>query len=303
MLAVGRSMLKWVRSLNSVDIPGASRLHRFILSARLGLWPAILLSSLAFGHLFDAEIAPTVILATNLCLVASVAFLFNDAWDARIDERNGVHRWNIHGSSDVWLFVGSVAICLFAMGLAYFWLSWTAFVGLILTMGISIAYTLFCKRIFLLGNVVAAVLAISPGLIMAIGALLNGQRSENISWEASAFLGAGFLLLVSREIKFDEFDIAGDYYGNRATVPMILSGSALGVLHALMCGGALLLLFVVLSNAGKFSSSVNLALALATCAFSAALMVIAYRANSKERFYKTTRLIMLAIPISILLSF
>jgi 4-hydroxybenzoate polyprenyltransferase len=303
MPKLGHSVLKWVGSLNSVDIPGKTRFHRFVLSARLGLWPAILLSSFAFGHLLKFEIVPTVVLSVTLCFVASVAFLFNDACDAGIDELNKVHRWHVRTSFDLWLFLGAVGICLSTILLASFLVSTPTFIGLIVTATVSIAYSLICKKIFLLGNVVAAALSISPGLIISFDTYMGGPQSGNVSVVALTFLGAAFLLLVSREIKFDEFDLAGDRFGNRTTLPMVLSGPTLSMVHALVCASALSLLLFILAIAGKFSWHVNLILALGTCGFCAALMIFSYRTASKEKFYKTTRLVMLVIPVSILLSF
>jgi 4-hydroxybenzoate polyprenyltransferase len=303
MREVSHSLLKWIGSLNSVDVPGENRFHRFILSARLGLWPAILLSSFAFGHLLGSEFVLIAVLSVNLCLVASVAFLFNDACDAKVDEMNNVPRWSIRISLDLWLFLGTVGTCLFAIATAWFWISTPAFLGLITALIVSFGYSLFCKKIFLLGNVVAAVLSISPGLIMAVDAYTTEHENGTFPETAFAFLGAAFLLLMSREIKFDEFDIIGDRFGRRNTVPMFLSGSALRVLHTLACASGLAILLFILAVAGKSSWPANLTLALVTCGFCAALTIVAYRANSKEKFYKTTRLVMLVIPISMLLSF
>lgn len=182
-------------------------------------------------------------------------------------------------------------------------LSSSAVIGLVVTAAVSIAYSLICKKIFLLGNVVAAALSISPGLIMSIDSYTAGHQTENYSGVALVLLGAAFLLLVSREIKFDEFDLLGDRFGKRTTVPMFFGSRALSALHAVICASALSLLAFALAVAGKFSSQANLIIASGTFIFSAALIILAYNTASKEKFYKTTRVVMLVIPISILLSF
>jgi 4-hydroxybenzoate polyprenyltransferase len=271
----------------------------------LGLWPAIALSSFAFGHLLSYELIPTVLLSLDLCLIASLAFLFNDARDADIDKLNNVNRWNVETRFDLFLFLGAAGICVSAILAASLWISMTAFVGLILTAALSIAYSLICKKIFLLGNVVAAALSISPGLIMCLDSYFAHQQGTGSSeLVALLLLGAAFLLLVSREIKFDEFDLQGDRFGKRSTVPMALSRPTVRALHALLCAVALSLLVLVLAIGGKFSWQLNLIIALITSVFCVTLMVIAYSSTaSKEKFYKTTRLVMLVIPVSILLSF
>jgi len=303
MRELGGSLVEWVASLNSVDVPGNNRFHRFVLSARLGLWPAIVLSAWAFGHLLGSSSLLIGVLSINLCLLASVAFLFNDACDIKIDERNNLSRWSIQTRQDLLLFLNTVVVCCIAIGTAWFWISTTAFLGLIVAACASFGYSLFCKRIFLVGNVVAAALSISPGLIMAADAYTRGEQGVSASGVDLAFLASAFLLLMSREIKFDEFDIIGDRFGKRMTVPMFLSAPTLRVVHTLACSSGLVILLAVLVVAGRFPWFVNVALSMVTCAFCGTLMILAYRSTSKERFYKITRLIMLVIPVLMLVSF
>jgi 4-hydroxybenzoate polyprenyltransferase len=295
--------IKWLTTLNSVDDPGHNSFHRFILSARLALWPAIILSSFAFGRLLHYELTKTLMLSTDLCLVASIAFLFNDTRDVEIDRANGIYRWSIRTKFDLKLFVGTSATCFFAIALSFFWLSTSAFIGVVLSMATCIAYSLICKKIFLLGNTVAALLSISPGLIMLMDILVSGRRAGQFIGPAPLFLAIAFLLLLSREIKFDQFDIAGDKIGGRFTVPMLVSSSALKVLHGAIAVIALCSLFSLLALSGRYSWSLNLMMGLITSLFAAGLMMRAYRATTKEMFYKTTRLVMLVIPLSILVSY
>ena len=119
---------------------------------------------------------------------------------------------------------------------------------------------------------------------------------------AAALLMISFLLLVSREIKFDEFDLRGDSLGKRSTVPMVVSSKVLNVLHVIIGVASLCLLLSTVAMAGKFSWQTNLLLGSVTSVFAAALMLIAYQGRSKEKFYKVTRLLMLGIPISIFVS-
>jgi 4-hydroxybenzoate polyprenyltransferase len=130
----------------------------------------------------------------------------------------------------------------------------------------------------------------------------TGHNDELIH-PGSCFLVVAFLLLLSREIRFDEFDIEGDRVGGRSTVPMVIDKGGLKKLHFGLSSVALLLLFLILSFAGKFHPLTNLGLGLITSSGAAWLMLVAYRSRSKETFYKITRLVMLFIPVSILVGF
>src|ERR1700733_8783678 len=99
-----KSIWRWIATLNSVDDPGETSIHRFILSARLGLWPAIFLGAFAFRHLLGYAPDATITIAVDLCLIASVAFLFNDVADAAIDAANKIHRWNMRSRLDLQMF-------------------------------------------------------------------------------------------------------------------------------------------------------------------------------------------------------
>jgi 4-hydroxybenzoate polyprenyltransferase len=297
MTGFSQSFIKWIGTLNSVDVPGENSFHRFVLSARLGLWPAIVLSSFAYYPLVS-----TAMLSVNLCLVASFAFLFNDTRDVAIDEFNKVHRWSIRTKFDALLFICAIVLNVLATATGAFWLSKVAFIGLMATIAVSVTYSLFCKKVFLLGNVVAAALSVSPGLIMFIDVRIQGQTGGFVD-PALFFLASAMLLLISREIKFDEFDLEGDRIGKRVTVPMILNGIALSALHIFVGMMALSLLLATITFAGKYSQYANLMIALITALLTGTLMLVAYRTASKERFYKMTRLVMLVIPISILVSF
>jgi 4-hydroxybenzoate polyprenyltransferase len=292
----------WLAALNSVDLPGQSRIHRFLQSARLGLWPAIILISFAFAQLLEYDRASAAIIAVNLCFLASFAFLFNDALDTQIDATNGICRWSVRSRGDLYLFSGAVGVNLLALVVSFLCVSPIVFAGLVSAALTSIAYSLFCKRVFLLGNLVAATLSLSPGFIIMMDVTANSHLSPRLH-EAAMFLGAAFLLLVSREIKFDQFDLPGDRIGKRVTVPMFLGNRALNLMHALTGVLALFLLASVLLTGAKYSVQINLLVAVVTTLLAAALMLRAYRSSSKETFYKTTRVVMLIVPVSILTNF
>jgi 4-hydroxybenzoate polyprenyltransferase len=298
LAAIGR----WIVTLNTVDSAGRGRLHRFLLSARLGLWPAITLSSFAFGHLLRYDSVSTGILSLNLCCVASVAFLFNDVCDAQIDAANGIHRWSVRQSADRWLLAGTILICAAIQIGSLAHLTFVAFIGITVAYAVGIAYSLFCKRIFLLGNLVAAGLSISPALIMLFDVKVNRLEEDQTYPAVVSLLVVSFLLLLSREIRFDEFDIAGDRAGNRRTLPMFLSRLALNVLHTVAVALSLSILALVMVAGGRFSLPANLLIASGVVTAAAVLILSAYRGWSKETFYKRTRLVMAALPLSILLS-
>jgi 4-hydroxybenzoate polyprenyltransferase len=301
---VGR-LVNWFTTLNNVDVVGENSVHRFTLSARLGLWPAIAISSFAFGHLTEYDVVSTAILSLDLSLVASIAFLFNDARDAEIDKINNVHRWSIRSEFDLHLFVRVTVACLAIIATSFIWLSKVASFGVLLSLIIGIVYSLICKRVFLLGNVVAAALSISPGLIMLFDTVLRypKARGTGLAMPATSFLLVAFLLLLSREVRFDQFDVAGDKAGGRHTVPMVISGRLLNLAHATVALASLCLLSYILISNGKYSLLLNSLFALICVTGTAYLMTVAYKSNTKEHFYKKTRLVMLVIPISILVSF
>lgn len=298
-----KTWLGWVRTLNAVDELGENSLHQFLLSARLGLWPAIILSSVAFAHLLKYKSIATGFLAFDLCLVASVAFLFNDICDAPIDAANRIHRWSPRSRFDQRLFVGTCAGAAAIMLFSFFWLSDVAVAGVVISILVGVAYSLVCKRIFLLGNVVAAMLSISPGLIMSIDVLLDRHDHAVAIESAAAFLMIAFLMLLSREIKFDEFDLPGDRIGNRHTLPMWLHRTALDALHGVLAAISLCLFVAVVALNGRFSWEANLLIALSISLAASTLLISAYRGVSKETFYKKTRVVMLVFPLSMLLTF
>ncbi len=294
---------KWVVSLNTVDGPTDSAFHRFVLSARLGLWPAIVLSTLAFGHLLHYGTAASTGLALNLCLVASIAFLFNDVRDVAIDAANNIHRWSIRSDADRRLFVFMFVLCATIVSLSGFWLSTIALFGTVAALLVSIAYSLVCKRLLLVGNLVAALLSLSPGLIIFLDAVLASEASPINVAATGMFLLLAFLLLLSREIKFDEFDLSGDRIGKRLTVPMLLGARTLNFIHMALVGSSIVLLTTCIAFAGKFSWSINFALAILVCAGTSKLLFKAYVGQSKESFYKSTRVVMLIIPLLIFVGF
>jgi 4-hydroxybenzoate polyprenyltransferase len=303
MFSPVKSLLSWLSTLNSVDDPGETSAHRFLLSARLGLWPAIFLSAFAFRHLLGYSAGATAALGIDLSLVASIAFLFNDIHDTAIDEANNVHRWSVRSKRDAWLFITTASLSALVVLFSFFQLSRTAAVGVVLVMLISIAYSLICKRVFLLGNVVAAALSVSPGLIMFVDVQAQGHVESKAFIATSVFLAIAFLLLLSREIKFDQFDLPGDRVGGRMTVPMRISEASLNVVHGVIAIASLCLLIFIVSLNGRFSLPTNFVVAGITCAVSGILLFGAYRGVTKEIFYKRTRIVMLVVPLSMLLAF
>lgn len=279
--------------------PKANPLHDFVRSARVGLWPALLLSSFAYAHLLRYPSAETLVIALDLCIVASVVFLFNDVRDAQIDAANNVHRWSISSRSDVAMFAIAMASSLFAIAVSAAILTPMAVAGVFVTLLLGLAYSLVFKRVLLVGNLVAALLSISPGVIMYVdGGLADARRGI-----AAIFLGCAFLFLLSREIRFDEYDIAGDSIGGRRTLPMVLGRTGLNVLHAVLMIVSLGVLFATIAVAGRFSPMANGTLALLAATVGFALTALAYGSNSKEFFYKSTRIVLLIAPLAMLVGF
>lgn len=295
------SVRYWIKAITSVDAPAETRLQRFVMSARIGLWPAIVLSAFAFAQLLNYPLLETLALAVDLCLIASGAFLFNDLRDRDIDLVNRVHRWHLQTPSDIYLFGGASLSALVVVLASFLWLSQIAAIGVIIAIFASIAYSLVCKRLFLVGNVVAALLSLSPGIIMWTDVQARPPNEGDALLVCALFCGAGFLLLLSREIKFDEFDVQGDQVGGRMTLPMVLGERALSVVHlaSLTVSAALLTSALVLGSVVAWYWS---AAAMMCGLMIGVLATSAYRSGSKEYFYKKTRIAMLLLPLMILLS-
>jgi hypothetical protein len=62
-------------------------------------------------------------------------------------------------------------------------------------------------------------------------------------------------------------------------------------------------LVATIAVAGRFSPAANAALALLSATVAFALVGRAYFSNSKERFYKSTRLLLLIMPVAMLAAF
>jgi len=303
MRQIARRTLSWIKSANSVDKPASSSFTRFALSARPTLWPAIVLSSFAFGHLVGYGLTQTAMLATDLCLTASIAFLFNDITDRRIDIANNIDRWFINSWSDILYACGAILAYSVLLVSSVSILSTTALIWILLTLILSIIYSLYCKKVLLLGNLVASTISISPGLIILIDAYSMHPLLSDSATVMIAFLSIAFLFLVSREIKFDEYDIVGDRIGGRVTLPMFVSARFLSVIHGLLVFAALFVLFVLIYEEGRLQGYGNLVLSISISIITGWLLFRAYRSCSKETFYRTTRLVMLVVPISIFIGF
>ena len=143
-----------------------------------------------------------------------------------------------------------------------------------------LAYSLFCKKILLLGNVVAAGLSMAPGLIMLIDvkvASVGGDPTALIT-AALVFLAIGALVL-AREIKFDEFDKAGDRIGGLTTLPMLLNETRLNFVYLALNVTAVILFLSALSTRSRYPFVLRGAIAISIGAAVSMLMVGAYQSE------------------------
>jgi len=287
-----------------MDEPSPGPITRFWISSRPGLWPAIIFSAYAFSYILSYNAMHTAILAVSLCLIASVGFLFNDTIDRTIDEANNVHRWCLQTHLDLLLFCSAVSLNALSILISFYFLGTVVGLSLLGTFLLVGAYSLFLKKIPLLGNVVAAALSITPGLIMLLDVRFEAAWVDlNSGTTATLFLIIGFLLLLSREIKFDEFDEVGDRIGGRTTIPMLFDKRSLGVVYVLLNTIALALFIFAVATRGDHPLQINVRIAILITTVIFVLMISAYRSASKTMFYKTTRLVMFLIPLSIFFSF
>ena len=78
-----------------MQLGGARSTGVFVASARLALWPAVLLGTVAFAKVLGHGVSAALLIGLHLCLIASIAFLINDALDGKIDDANQISRWKI----------------------------------------------------------------------------------------------------------------------------------------------------------------------------------------------------------------
>jgi 4-hydroxybenzoate polyprenyltransferase len=288
----------------SIDEYSETPVKRFVLSARLGLWPAIAFSAFAFNYLLAFGVFETTLLSIALCLTATLGFLLNDILDQKIDQSNGIHRWSIQTKADIGYIAIAIAAYVVTIAFCQRFLSETAVTLLLVSIALVVAYSIVLKRIFLLGNVVSAVLSMSPGIIMFVDRFKTLQFAESdIIRIAASLIGIGFLFLVSREIRFDEFDKAGDQLGNRITVPMVLQKTALGAMHISLIVSATIWFAILIAMYGTHSTFLNFILALIVTASVVLVVTIAYTSSSKTIFYKMTRITLVILPASIFICF
>ncbi|MBV9826811.1 MAG: UbiA family prenyltransferase [Alphaproteobacteria bacterium] len=295
---------KWGRSIaRSMDTLHTGPVCAFLASARLSLWPAIVVSSLSFSYALTYDFGDALVIALNLCGISTLAFLFNDVLDHKIDEANCVHRWSMKTPIDAVLLSLSAGILVVNYALTLIYVAHGISLLLLLTAVISLLYSVLLKRVLILGNLVAAGLSICPGLLILLACRCdtNVSKSTNIDI-ASAFLAIGFVIFVSREIRFDEFDQVGDRLGRRLTLPMVFQRQALGTLHILLLSAAVLGLVAAVLILGHGTLIFRVSLALVAAVGLILALGVAYKSGSKTIFYKVTRVIMLLVPVLMILS-
>jgi 4-hydroxybenzoate polyprenyltransferase len=268
----------------------------FIASARPMLWLAIALNTFAFSFLFELDMTRTVYIAGVLCALSSVGFLFNDLTDVKIDKRNNVERW-VPNSRYSWGLLWSLII--FSFGLVLLSIPLLGLIGFWMLLGVYVLvflYSISLKKLFLVGNVVSVICSLSPALlVMAISE--TSSMAQNKVVGASALVAAGFLLLLSREIRFDQNDVNGDRFGGRLTLPLVFSELAINVIQlSLVVGGVVFLAVAYLTFGGEYAVLAAATVSVAT----AALFVKAHFSENVWTYTHYTRFAMLLIPISLL---
>lgn len=275
----------------------------FVSSARVPLWLPILVNCLAFGHLLSLPATTSLIVGANLCMIASLGFVFNDVLDTKIDAANNIDRWSLTQPIDAWLlafaFVATGALLLMsAIGVGR-----ALMVSLCVVCALTLLYSVLFKKIFLVGNLLAAALCVTPGLLLLNEATSIGSSAAGSVNVAISMLSAGFLFLTSREVKFDEFDKVGDIVGQRTTLPRVFTTSTLKAFHACLNVSGALILMVSIVNLGRFAEHINLLVGAAVSTVVAGLLIDAFRSNDVDRYTLNTRIVMLLIPLTIYLCF
>jgi 4-hydroxybenzoate polyprenyltransferase len=285
-------------SMSSMDSASDSRLVQIWRSARIALWPAIILNVFAISTLAKIDGVIAVVVSVIMCLTATFAFVFNDQCDKKIDERNGVCRWVITSKLD-YFFAGTyLAFFILVLFLSHSVLSASSLAWLWSAVVLSLLYSLCLKKIPFVGNLSAAFLVVSPMIILLshdLGRLADYSDLLNV---CLLFILAQFLFTMSREAKFDEFDIHGDRDAGRVTLPVVFHRKTLSVYHAVLnlCSVAAIFLgLCVFSERATVTWQKGTLLFILLSVF-CFILVISYRSESKAVFYKLTRAVMVVFP-------
>jgi 4-hydroxybenzoate polyprenyltransferase len=268
-----------------------------IASLRLGLWPAIVLCSLAFGALLGTSFRVSTALGFALALIASLGFLVNDNVDAEIDRTNKVSRWSPKSTFDILIFYGTAGVLLFGSAVLATTLDGMMKIGVSLALMLVIAYSYLLKRIFFIGNVVAVLLSISPALIHIAATGRSGNAATDTVIVATLLVSSSYLFLLSREVRFDEFDIEGDRVSARLTLPMVFGRGVLDVFHTVLVVGSIAFMVVAIVYSAKYQQLGIMLLSAFSVLLVATTTVPAYLSSSKVIFYKLTRIPLFVFPL------
>lgn len=267
-------------------------LHQLARTLRLGLWPGIFLNTILFSYLLGSNGILVFVVAIGLCLTSSFAFLLNDVLDREIDAFNQSSRL---GASKV-LYVLAGSLILIGMLLCAVFLERVgtraasgAFVSVIA--GVFL-YSVLFDRLAYVKNITAAAIALSPVWIAGILAM-DVIRPSTLA-EFILLCAGLFLYLLAREIKFDEYDAAGDAIGGRLTLAHILSPSALFTFEGIVVVGGTVLLAgsVIIGQLSTVMTLFGIVLVLAM----GGLNLVPLFLKDKASYYRITRLGMYLSP-------
>lgn len=200
-----------------------------IKSARLYLWPAIVLNSLIMTICVNNSGIKGFWLGISLSMVTSFGFIFNDLCDRKIDRYNQSLRLEMVGKETIIVAVFiAVGFLLSGLLIGYQIHERTMLFLMVIICGL-IFYSLLGRKFLFFANLLAAYLGVSP----LWGPLLIFRVYENF-YVFSVF--SMLLLLVAREIFLDLKDRHGDERGGRNTIVTIF-----GVRVATICALLLIL--------------------------------------------------------------
>jgi len=189
---------------------------------------------------------PVVLAAIATLFVCAAGNVFNDICDVEADRINRPKRALPSGAISMAL-AGYLTVGSAILGLCMAYLAGGRVFGIaVLEIALLGTYSLWLKKIPLLGNVVVAILG---GMIFITGGLAVDLRLTFVLPGPLIAAGFAFLLHLVREIIKDAQDVEGDRAVGVKTLPMLVGVSlSIGIAFLFLCVLIMLTLFPTLSG-------------------------------------------------------
>jgi 4-hydroxybenzoate polyprenyltransferase len=200
----------------------------------------------------DFSITSFALVCFCVQLLMAAGFIFNDIIDRKIDKVNKPERFIIENTISFGLALRYfVLITFLIIGISIYIIIFIFWEWLFFSVGVyflSIIYSLYLKRMPLIGNVVIAGLAsfIPIVLLFSLKQCLYLIQDAKIVALIYMYAIFPFSIIVPREISLDMEDIEGDKIGNCKTVPIVIGINRTKIVIVLMIlSGITMSLFMI----------------------------------------------------------